>query len=226
MIDAVERERLRRRALFAWDDAKRLQQSTLGLSSSNGESGALDHRSANVMARQLRARNELEILVDRAIRGHQAIHAATEADSKGIALVASMELSTLLRLQELVTSHLGYVVGATDAGTAFGLAMATQPDIAVVDGNLDVGRGADLVLTLPLYAPCTRSLLLTEDLDLMAKARIVGVDVLPHEHSPGALLAWVARAVWGAKRQEGGRDDITRSSFARHTARRGSLSGH
>jgi hypothetical protein len=226
MIDALERERQRRRALFAWNDAKRLHQTAVGLGSSEGERGALDHHSANVMARHLRAMSELEVLVDRAIRGEQATHAATEADSKGIALVASMQRPALLRLQEVVTSHLGYVVGATDVATAFGLAIATQPDIAVVDGCLDLGRGADLVLTIPLYAPSTRSLLLTEDEDLMAKARILGVDVLPHDHSPGALLSWVARAVRGAKSQEGGRYDMCRSSSARRTTGQGSLSGH
>ena len=226
MIEAPERERLRQRALFAWDDAKRLHETALGFDSSEKKRGAPVHRSANVMARHLRARGELEVLVDRAIRGAKATHAAREADSKGIALVASMELSALLRLEELVTSHLGYVVGATDAGTAFGLAIATQPDIAVVDGSLDLGRGADLVFSLPLYAPCTRSLLLTADANLMAKARIVGVDVLPHEHSPGALLSWVATSLRGLKSQEGERHDISGSSFARLTARRGSLSGH
>ena len=196
MIDALSRERLRKQAKAAWEDAKRLHREAGDLITDSQqllrmtEDRRARFRDANWRDRRALTRN-VEMLADRAIR-MDANNGAEHLTAKGTGLVASINLPTLVRLETLVGTRLGYVVGAQDAGTALGLAIATQPDIAVVDSRLDVASGADLALTFPFFAPQTKALLLTDDPELTAKAALVGIDVLPRWFAEPALLSWVS----------------------------------
>ena len=50
--------------------------------------------------------------------------------------MATASMGDLLRFKELVGTEVPYVLGAADAGTALGLAIGTQPDLAVIDTRL------------------------------------------------------------------------------------------
>ena len=117
-----------------------------------------------------------------------------EANRRGIGLAVSIDLPTVLRLQQLIGTQLAKVLGAEDAETALGLAISTQPDISIIDTRLDPANGSDLAVILPFYAPRTKRLLLSDDHDLAAKAQLVGIEVMPREFSEEALLSWVAVA--------------------------------
>jgi len=206
VIDEWTRERLRQRATNSWQTAKLLTREATDRHMASGhapQTECLAHDTARAgslaqWGHGLGASipsgpgspSEIEMLVDRAIR-RSCFGDDWEANGSGAGLVASNDLPTLLRLQNLLGERLSYVVGAHDAGTALGLAIATQPDVAIVDVRLDLASGADVAFTLPAYAPRTKTLLLTEDDDLAAKAKVVGVETLPHCFSEQRLLSWI-----------------------------------
>jgi len=137
----------------------------------------------------------LEALVDQTIRRWDPREEEeAEAKGQGVGLVASINMPTLVRLEQLAGSRLGYVVGANDAGAALGLAIATQPDLSIVDARLDLADGSDLAAILPFYAPRTKTLLLTDDHDLAARAQLVGADVMSRGFSDQDLLSWISNA--------------------------------
>jgi len=137
----------------------------------------------------------LEALVDQTIRRWDpGEEDRAEACGQAVGLMASINLPTLVRLQQLAGRQLGYVVGAHDAGAALGLAIATQPDVSIIDTRLDVANGSDLTAVLPFYAPRTRTLLLTDDYDVAAKAKLAGADVMSRRFSDQGLLSWISEA--------------------------------
>jgi hypothetical protein len=110
------------------------------------------------------------------------------------ALVASGRLGELVRLKQLAGTHCSYVVGTLDSGTALGLAMITQPALAIVADPLEVASAVDMALTLPTYAPRTKVLVLTDDDDAAHDLRTLGIEVDP-SHAPDSLvLSWIERA--------------------------------
>jgi len=138
----------------------------------------------------------LEALVDQTIRRWDPVEEEeTEANGEGVGLVASINWPTLMRLQQLAGTRLGYVVGAHDAGAALGLAIATQPDLSIIDTRLDLADGSDLVAVLPFYAPRTKTLLLTDDRDIAARAQLTGAEIMPRRFSDQAMLSWISNAV-------------------------------
>ena len=137
----------------------------------------------------------LEALVDQTIRRWDPIEEEeAEAKGEGVGLVASINWPTLVHLQQLGGARLGYVVGAHNAGAALGLVIATQPDLSIIDARLDLADGSDLVAVLPFYAPRTKTLLLTDDRDMAARAHLTGAEIMPRRFSDQALLSWIANA--------------------------------
>lgn len=209
MIDPWRRELLRRQALHAWENSKQLHQDATALVLQARDvrrmvrrrrkvrtepfSDLVHHLDEPVSGRQALAAHELEFWADHAIRGFGA-SPAEHGTAGGAGLVASVNLPTLARVQKLVEGHLGHVMGARDAGTTLGLAITAQPDIAIIDTNLGLARGADVVVTLPRYAPNTKALLLSDDEETAARVGAVGIDTLPHDSSDDRLSSWVAAA--------------------------------
>ena len=188
MIDVSTRALLRQRALTAWERSKRLRPDTEALH--------LQARETLKYVQERRARRaadrystHLEVLVDRAIRWSRQNPAAATG-LRGLA--ASINLPRLVQLEEAMRNWTPFLVGAGDAGTALGLAIATQPDVAIIDDRLDIATGADLILTLPTYAPETTALLLTDDADAATDVRLAGFDMQARDFSEPALSSWIA----------------------------------
>jgi hypothetical protein len=137
----------------------------------------------------------LERLANRAIAEWDlSAMTANEQYRHGAGLVACGEMGDHLRMKELLGASLAFVVGATDAGTALGLAIAIQPDVALIDTKLELADGVDVALALPLYAPRTKALVLTDDPLRAAQLHVVGFDAAPRHPTDSALAAWVGRA--------------------------------
>lgn len=131
--------------------------------------------------------------VDQAIRrmnGHGAIWSREEAS--GVGLAASADFPMLVRLDKALDT-LGRVENAYDAATALGVAIVTQPDVALIDARLDLAKGSDLALLLRLYAPRTRTLVLTESRSLKEGAASREIDALSRRCSDRQLRDWVAK---------------------------------
>jgi len=136
----------------------------------------------------------IEHLADRAISRWRGTPDRVATLEGGYALVASGEAGDLTRMQQSVGMSVGSVFGASDAGTALGLAIAIQPDLAVIDAKMELADGVDMALALPLYAPRTRALVLTDDRLRAAQVRVVGFDTEARHISDAALGAWIAYA--------------------------------
>lgn len=209
MITASEREQLRERAVAAWLQAKRLHRDAETLVGHARDLRASHNRGAVAAAGiwagpdtvadglepmwAVDGPYELQALVDRALARSDV--GDDDLDDRCVGLVASGDMSQLLWLGELVGSAGTRVLGARDAGTALGLSIANQPDLAVIDERLEVASGVDLALTLGVFTPRTTMLLLSDDSDTARKAELAGVTVLPHEVSPRELRAWAVAAL-------------------------------
>jgi hypothetical protein len=213
VLSSEDRDALRQRAIAAWEQSKRLHQEASMLyagtletppeaespqGGSDRAEGAGRHWRGSSRSGRDRltaelplAPNALEVLVDRALRANLSLD-DTEAFGGGAGLVASSDLGELLRIQELLGGQVPLLLGARDVGTALGIVIALQPDLVVVDANLELGSGANLVLTLPTYAPRTKGLLLTDDRDTAARVRRAGFDAERRDITDHALLSWAS----------------------------------
>jgi hypothetical protein len=136
------------------------------------------------------ARDTIAFNIDRAITGWVDQFRGAVGPDERVALVASADMNELVRIQETLMGHFSHMLGARDVGTALGLAMAAQPDVAVIDADLELGSGVDAALTLPIFAPHTRVLVLTDDARRAGDVRIVGLDTLHRRVSDPRLLTW------------------------------------
>lgn len=187
MIEDRARHSLRWRAIAAWDEAKRLRDESTVL-----------HLYVEQVRRDIKKRRsrssaqdwndiELEALVDHAIN-HPSLGFDDVAGGTGL---AAARQPGLMRLNELMGGRVSVSHLAHDAGTALGLAIATQPDIAIVDANLDGAAGWTVVMAMHYFAPLTKSLLLTDDEESAATVRRAGIDVRSREASDETLMAWI-----------------------------------
>lgn len=224
MIDVLDRELLREQAVTRWNEVKRLRHDAVLLKQRTAElRGRFESQSARfhelrqgAHLAQERARAEVERarklsedaaalvgtssqpmvfehLVDQAIE----LSGLTFLDDRldeGVALVGSADMGELVRMKDLANALLPCTFGAVDAPTVLGLTMTLQPDLAVIDADLDISSGADVVLTFPLYAPQTKALVLTDDPERSRDLRIVGFETQPRDVSDSSLLAWIARS--------------------------------
>jgi hypothetical protein len=185
-LSTYERQLLRERAVASWQRSDELAWQAEFV---RRKSEALMTQSARLLARP-RAVMPLTYLIRRAIETWDDPIGGTRILDQGVALVASAHMGQLLRIKELLGAHVSYVVGATDAGTTLGLAIAAQPDIAVFDTELELGSGVDVALMLPTYSPNTNALVLTDDPGQAGDVRVVGLDADVRSVSNAALLAW------------------------------------
>ncbi len=182
-----EREVLRHDARANWQRAQELTRSVdLALSCSD----RLTASSVAFLA-ESQTRRALAANVERAI-SQWSEHLRDGKDDKGpVAVVASSDMEELLRVLRLATGRLVNTIGVSDAGTVLGFAIAAQPDIAIIDAHLELGSGVDTALTLPIYAPRTRVLVLTDDPEQAGDVRTVGLDTELRRVSDRALAAWI-----------------------------------
>ncbi|HLX87684.1 MAG TPA: hypothetical protein VKR22_04380 [Acidimicrobiales bacterium] len=117
--------------------------------------------------------------------------AVSSAD--GIAMVISTHAREQRRLRDVCERCVDCVMEAGDLGTSVGLAISTQPDLAVIDFDSDLGTGAALVLSLPVFAPRTRVLVLTDDPDAAMGMRTAGYSIATSNISESDLDDWIAR---------------------------------
>jgi hypothetical protein len=216
-IDPIERELLRARALDRWQDSKALRRESerVGAASLDARDRtvtlqerfeALWEQSDEAIAEAARLVEEatvlrggvvhspvVEQLADRALR-ELSQREPSRLDG-GVGLVATSDMGALLRVKELLGTKVPTVLGATDAGTALGLFIGTQPDLAVIDTRLELADGVDLALTLPLYAPQTRALVLTDDPGHAHDLRVVGFDAERRHVDDTTLLGWIDGSV-------------------------------
>ena len=179
-----ERELLRQEAMANWHRTEELMLVTEETLSS---SERLSESFAALMVHS-HTRGPIASNVDRAIDGWVAQLPDAPLD-EAVALVASANHDERLRIRHALLCDF-HTVGASDAGTALGLSIAAQPDIAVIDADLDDGSGVDTALALPVYAPHTRVLVLTDNEERRGYLKIAGLDVEHRQASEAALLAW------------------------------------
>ena len=203
-----ERALLRQQALAKWQHSKGLRSQAAAACQRaellRQRSGAAILRSREVLRRAETVIGEAAILAEGAATASSVELLADRAISRwdpqmllhqGVALVACGQLGDLLRMEQLVGGSLGSVLGASDAGTALGLAIAMQPDLAIIDARLELADGVDTALALPLYAPRTRALVLTDEVERAAQVRIVSFDAEARHPDDSVLQSWIERAV-------------------------------
>jgi hypothetical protein len=177
-----ERQLLRERAETAWRRAEELAERT-GVARQRSEelaattAGLLDRSLAN--------------LVNRAIAHWDYPFGGEYSLDHGVALVASGNLGELMRFQDLFGVHFSTVVGGSDVGTTLGLAIAAQPEYAVIDAELELGSGVDVALILPTYAPETKVLVLVDDPLRAHEIRLIRLSTDHRFASDAAILAWL-----------------------------------
>ena len=135
-----------------------------------------------------------EDLVDHAIDLKGDIFAEV-AIGGHIALVASSDPDKLIRIKQLLGTVVPYTLAVMDGATALGVAIAIQPDLAILDSNLDLANGVDVTLTFPLYAPRTKALVLTDNPEHAVDLRLAGFDANLPNVSDSELLAWTISAM-------------------------------
>ena len=214
-IDPIERDLLRQRALEQWREAKALahrddlselaadirERTTVLIERADTLQRRADEavaqarqliESTAVLKGRLPPSTAIEMNVDRAI---DSLRLVDPRDMNvGAALIASANVNGLTEMRDLVATKLSYVRLASNAGTALGLGIVMQPDVAILDALLGRVTGADLAMTLRLLAPQTRILVLIDDPARAASLVIHGIDTTGRSPDPPTLLDWVGAA--------------------------------
>ncbi len=191
MIDVSTRALLRQRALAAWERSKGLPTDTETLHREIRETKK-PVQERHVRRAADRHAHHRDHLADWEIRRSRRTSAAPDASTGGIGLAASIKLPRLVLMEKAMRTWIPFLVRASDVGSALGLAIAMQPDFAVIDDRLAIGTGAELMRTFPTYAPETRALFLTDDEGAAQDIRFAGFDVLARDLSENDLSAWIA----------------------------------
>jgi ActR/RegA family two-component response regulator len=110
----------------------------------------------------------------------------------GVALIVSADIGLVDSFADLLASRVGCVLKASNAGSALGLAIATQPEQAIIDARLEFPDGVNLALDLAIYAPGTRALIVTDDGGVAQAFRSVGYDTESFPLSVDSLLSRLA----------------------------------
>lgn len=171
MLRPEDRGELRDRAVAAWNAATHAQRTSAGLQS--------DARQAREASQTLRAvaQSLRGDLVDRVNRILDAQAHAGEVTAYGVGLVTAGRLQHVGELHHALHQRLPQVLSARDPAVAVGLAIVTQPDVALVadDDATPVISGLDAAVLIKQCAPNASVMLFTSDRDADARAREVGI---------------------------------------------------
>ena len=182
MLSPGERIQLRDRAFAAWQDAKRLMDHAghLGRVSAelrgDAQTGRLDSREA----RAATVRRVDQVLAE---LDHEA-----EIALGGVGLVAAHHIQRIGVLHDVVHVNMDRVYAAADAPAAVAMAIAHQPDVAVVDDDIAVTGGLDAMRIIHAYAPEAKLLLITDRAGSREHARLEGIATAAASASPEQLL--------------------------------------
>lgn len=175
--------------MSGWAQAKRRMDAAEGLA-----------REARELSRQASVlRTEAGYLRAAQVRRVDAVIGAESSvldTAEGVGLVAAGRPDQLRELQGALSQRLHEVWRAPDPAIAVGLAISTQPDLAViVDTDLPLIGGLDTARMIRFYAPRAGLLLLTGDTGVERLARDAGIQTADVSVSPKGLLAAVDRLV-------------------------------
>lgn len=188
MLDPEKRYELRSRAIAAWSDAKRLSAEAAAL-----QVTARDLRHDAASRRSARLQEPAVLRVDRIVEAPMNLELAGLRE--GLGLVVASRMSRVASLHEALHERLGRVWTARDPADAVGLAITTQPDVALVDDDLPVMSGLDTAVLIRCYAPESSVLLFTDDEETVRVAALHEIAVSRPLFSPGAVLAALDRLV-------------------------------
>ena len=187
MLRPEDRGELRDRAVSAWNAATRVRAASMGLKS--------ESRDAREASRTLRsvALSLRDDVVDRVNRILDAQAHAGEVTAYGVGLVTAGRLQHVGELHHALHRRLPQVLSARDPAVAVGLAIVTQPDVALVadDDALPAITGLDAALLIQQCAPNAAVLLFTSDRHADARAREVGIATSEPLFSTGEVQSLV-----------------------------------
>lgn len=191
MLRPEDRGGLRDRAVEAWNAATRARQVSSGLQS--------DSRQVREASQTLRAvaQSLRGDVVDRVNRILDAQAHAGEVTAYGVGLVTAGRLQHVGELHHALHQRLPQVLSARDPAVAVGLAIVTQPDVALVadDDALPVITGLDAALLIKQCAPNASVMLFTSDRDADIRAHEVGIATSEPLFSTGELQSLVDELV-------------------------------
>ena len=204
-LGAAERAHLRQQAWGRWRRSQELHGHSVGSRKRAGDvqtraaaareraSEVIEHAAGLVQRSSTAA--TIDYLANRVVATWNPPQFDLHQLDQGAAIMASGSMYEMIRGKELLGEKVPYVLGATDAGTALGLVIASQPDVAIIDQRLELADGVDLALSLPAFAPHMKVLVLTDDPVRAADLDVVGLESRGHDASDALLRSWIEKAV-------------------------------
>lgn len=191
MLRPEDRGELRQRAVTAWKTATAAVEISTSLRNDAREACDTSQILRSV-ARALRGD-----VIDRVDRILEAQAHAGEVTAYGVGLVTAGRLQHVGELHHALHQRLPQVLSARDPAVAVGLAIVTQPDVALVadDDALPLISGLDAALLIQQCAPSASVMLFTRDGDADARARDAGIVTSEPLFSPEELQSVVDELV-------------------------------
>jgi hypothetical protein len=191
MLRPEDRGELRDRAVAAWSAATTVRQASSGLQSRSREIRG-EAQTLRTVARSLRGDD-----VDRVNRILDVQAHAGEVTAYGVGLVTAGRLQHVGELHHALHQRLPQVLSARDPAVAVGLAIVTQPDVALVadDEALPAMSGLDAAFLIQQCAPNASVMLFTSDREADARARHAGIATSEPLFSTGELQSLVDELV-------------------------------
>jgi CheY-like chemotaxis protein len=183
VLSPQERLELRKQALDLWALAQLLSSETERITRANPDPWTSAH-----------ARIDSRFLRESAVRRvKKAIDTAAALDRwagshNGVGLVAAERIERVGWLHDAIQQRVTRVCAAGDGPTAVGLAIVEQPDVAIIDGDLNIVDSLNTARAIRAYAPSTCVLLITSEPDVDREARADGIATQGPSASPERLL--------------------------------------
>ena len=190
MLNPEERAGLRQRALRSWAQSTETVALARAISAD-----AVRTQEVSVVLRSM-ARSIREEVIDRVSGVLEAPVPSAEGPEPGVGLVTAGRLQHVGELHHALSQRLPNVHSARDPALAVGLAILTQPDIALVaDDVLPLISGLDTACLIRWCAPEAAVVLFTSDPETDDRARHDGILTSQPLTSADALLATIDELV-------------------------------
>ena len=190
MLRPEDRGDLRQRAVSAWKAATTAIERSTDL-----QKDAQDVRETSQILRTVSQSLRAD-LIDRVDRILDAQAHAGDVTAYGVGLVTAGRLQHVGELHHALHQRLPQVLSARDPAVAVGLAIVTQPDVALVaDDALPLITGLEAALLIQQCAPSAAVMLFTRDGEADARARDAGIMTSEPFFSPDGLQSVVDELV-------------------------------